>query len=102
VSAARRTSSFSDDDTEGTCSPFDARDTAIRVLVKRASAPAAFEPMLFKSSVTSTLLWPLESSATLPGVADDRISALSGALIGASPCENGRKRGPYGVGLDGT
>src|SRR3979490_1270415 len=90
-------SSSSDDDTDGTCSPSDARDTAMRVLLKTASAPAAFEPILFNSSVTSTLVWPLESSATFPGVADDRISALSGALIGARPCEYARKRRSEGL-----
>jgi len=34
----------------------------------------------------------LESSATLPGVAEDKISALSGAVIGARPWEKVRKR----------
>ena len=34
----------------------------------------------------------LGSSATLPGVAEVRISALSGEEIGARPCEKERKR----------
>ena len=91
--ASKRTSSISEEDTEGTCSPSEAREIATRVLLKTASAPAVgCALMLLSSSVTSTLYWPLESSATLPGVAEDRISALSGALIGARPWEKARKR----------
>src|SRR5207244_12815247 len=81
-----RTSSSSDDDTCGTCSPSEARETEMRVLLKALAAPDC-EFKLFKSSVTSTLYWPLPSSATLPGVAEVRINAFSGAEIGASPCE---------------
>ena len=44
------------------------------------------------SSVTSTELAPRESSATAPGVAEVRISALSGTVIGARPWEKVRKR----------
>ena len=65
--------------TTGTCSPSDARETATRVLLKTVSAPAACALRLFSSSATSTLFRPLKSSATLPGTADVRISALSGA-----------------------
>ena len=49
---------------------------------------------LVSSSVTSTLYWPLPSSVTLPGVADDSTSALSGGEIGERPWEYERKRRP--------
>src|SRR5712671_1663519 len=65
---------------------------AARVLLKTVSMPAAGALRLLSSSVISTLYWPLESSATLPGVAEVRISALSGALIGARPWEYLRKQ----------
>ena len=81
-----RTSSSSDDDTCGTCSPSEARETEMRVLLKALAAPDC-EFRLFSSSVTSTLYWPLPSSATLPGVAEVRISAFSGVEIGARPWE---------------
>src|SRR6185437_273976 len=84
---ARRMSSRSEDDTDGTCSPALVREIATRVLRNTASAPRPFTVRLRNSSATSTLWEPLESSATLPGVADERISALSGAMIGARPCE---------------
>src|SRR5258708_2484900 len=84
-------SSSSDDDTDGTCSPSLAREIATRVLLKALSAPAC-AVRLFKSSATSTLYWPLESSATLPGVAEDSTRVFSGGLIGARPWENERKR----------
>src|SRR5437660_1571501 len=79
----RRTSSRSDDDTEGTCSPSEAREIETRVLLNTASAPFVCAARLPSNSETSTLCSPLESSATLPGAAEVRISALSGALIGA-------------------
>src|SRR6186997_1909608 len=86
-----RTSSSSDDETWGTCSPSEARETEMRVLLKAVAAPDC-EFKLLSSSVTSTLYWPLPSSATLSGVAEVRISAFSGAEIGASPWEKERKR----------
>src|SRR5216684_582373 len=92
----RLTSSIRVEDTVGTCSPSEAREIETRVLLKTLSTPA-WELKLFSSSETSTLFWPLESSATLPGVAEVRISALSGALIGASPWEKARKRRSYGL-----
>src|SRR6267142_2064384 len=58
-----RTSSSSDDDTCGTCSPSEARETEMRVLLNAVAAPDC-ESRLFRSSVTSTLYWPLPSSAT--------------------------------------
>src|SRR3954471_7401965 len=82
-----RTSSSNEDDTEGTCSPSDAREIATRVLLKAVSAPAC-AVRLPSNSATSTLLGPWESSTTLPGVAEVRISAFSGGEIGARPCEN--------------
>ena len=85
-------SSSRDDDTEGTCSPSDERETATRVLLKAALGGGSAPSRLFNSSDTSTLLAVLESSTTLPGVAEDRISAFSGGLIGARPWENARKR----------
>src|SRR5471030_1183689 len=91
---AQLTSSSSEDDTEGTCSPSEAREMATRVLLKRASTPATpagSASRLVNNSVISTLCCPLESSATLPGVAEDKISALSGGLIGARPWEKARK-----------
>src|SRR3984885_12504761 len=91
------TSSSKDDDTEGACSPSEAREIATRVLLKTVSAPASLALRLLSSSATSTLYGPLESSATLPGVADDRISALSGAMIGARPWEKARNRRSYGL-----
>src|SRR5260370_39981035 len=93
--APRLTSASSEDDTAGTCSPSVAREMAVRVLLNSASAPAGpagCALMLLSSSVISTLWVPGESSATLPGVADDRTSALSGAAIGARPWEKVRKR----------
>ena len=39
VAEPKRTSSRSEDETEGTCSPSEARETATRVLLKAASAP---------------------------------------------------------------
>ena len=81
-----RTSSSKEDDTCGTCSPSEARETEMRVLLKAMAAPDC-EFKLFRSSVTSTLYWPLLSSATLPGVAEVRISAFSGVEIGAKPWE---------------
>ena len=59
----------------------------MRVLLKALAAPDC-ELKLFRSSVTSTLYWPLPSSATLPGVAEVRISALSGVEIGARPSDS--------------
>ena len=58
----------------------------MRVLLKAVAAPDC-ELRLLSNSVTSTLYWPVLSSATLPGVAEVRISAFSGAEIGASPWE---------------
>src|SRR4051794_2157436 len=81
-----RPSSRSADDTGGTCSPWDARETEMRVLLKALAAPDC-KLKLFESSVTSTLCWPLPSSAPLRGVAEVRISAFSGVEIGASPWE---------------
>src|SRR5216684_1613059 len=86
----KRTSSSSDDDTDGTCSPSEAREIATRVLLKALSAPA-WAVRLFRSSATSTLYGPLESSATLPGVAALSTIVFSGGLIGARPWENERK-----------
>src|SRR3954451_14799656 len=106
----RRTSSTSEDDTEGTCSPSDDLATATRVLLKTVSAPAGFSAWaadlsaspadlsarsavrLLSNSAISTEYCPAESSATLPGVAEVRTSALSDALIGARPWEKARKR----------
>src|SRR5450631_3680834 len=62
---AKLTSSSSEDDTEGTCSPSEAREMATRVLLKTVSALATCALRLFNSSVISTLCWPLPSSATL-------------------------------------
>src|SRR3984893_15090879 len=92
----KRTSSSSEEDTDGTWAPSEAREIATRVLLKTVSA-AAWALRLLSSSATSTLYWPLESSATLPGVAEVRISALSGAAIGARPWEKVRKRRSYGL-----
>src|SRR5882724_4761071 len=86
-----RTSSSREDDTEGTCSPSLAREIATRVLLKAVSAPA-WAARLLSSSDISTLYAPLESSATLPGVAEVRIRAFSGGEIGARPWEKERKR----------
>src|SRR5438477_5402450 len=47
-------SSSSEDDTEGTCSPSDAREIATRVLLKAVSAPA-WAARLLSSSDISTL-----------------------------------------------
>ena len=60
-------------------SPSVAREMAMRVLLKADSMPASCGLSCLSSSVISTLWRPLESSATLPGVAEVRISALSGA-----------------------
>src|SRR5687768_6157437 len=68
----RLTSSTSVEDTVGTCSPSEAREIEMRVLLKTLSRPA-WVLKLLRSSETSTLFWPLESSATLPGVAEVRI-----------------------------
>src|ERR1700743_3155402 len=88
--AAKLTSSSSEDDTEGTCSPSDEREIAARALLNGASERVV--PLrLLSSSDISTLYWPRESSTTWPGVAEVRISALSGAAIGARPWENARK-----------
>src|ERR1700730_17109650 len=81
--ALKRTSSSSEEDTEGTCSPSEAFEIATRVLLKTVSS-AVCPLRLLSSSDISTEYWPLPSSVTLPGVAEDRISALSGAVIGAS------------------
>src|SRR5258708_33742715 len=75
-------SSSSDDDTDGTCSPSEAREIATRGLLKALSAPA-WAVRLFKSSATSTLYWPLESPATLPGGAEDSTWVFSASRIGA-------------------
>src|SRR5439155_9538410 len=85
--ALRGTSSASEDDTDGTCSPSEAREIATRVLLKTLSTPPVSALRLLSSSDISTEWAPSESSATLPGVAEVRINALSGALIGARPCE---------------
>src|SRR6185312_16512657 len=90
--AAKEMSSSKDDDTEGTCSPSEARAIATRVLLKTVSAPTSPVLRLLSSSVTSTLYWPLESSATLPGVADVSTMVFSGGLIGARPWEKERNR----------
>src|ERR1700712_1478094 len=96
-----RTSSSSEDDTDGTCSPSEAREMATRVLLKTVSAPVcAFK--LLSSSVTSTLYWPLPSSVTLPGVADDSTSAFSGGEIGARPWLKERKRRSNGLRLEAS
>src|SRR5947209_18866735 len=82
----KRTSSKSEDDTDGICSPLETRETATRVLLKTPSALTCASSSL-SSSVTSTLCSPFMSSATLPGVLDDMMRALLGALISASPWE---------------
>ena len=82
----KRTSSKSEDDTDGICSPLETRETATRVLLKTPSALTCVLSSL-SSSVTSTLCSPFMSSATLPGVLDEMMSALLGALISASPWE---------------
>src|ERR1700692_2147171 len=89
AASPRRISSNSEDETVGTCSPSEAREMATRVLLKMVSASAAWTLRLFNSSDTSTLCSPLPSSATLPGVAEVRIRALSGGLIRARPGEEG-------------
>ena len=68
------------------------RDTALRVLPNIVATPSVLSFKLANNSAISTLWRASVSSITLPGLADDRISALSGALIGASPSENVRKR----------
>src|ERR1700732_130611 len=93
----RRTSSSSEDETDGTCSPSEAREMATRVLLKTDSAPPACAVRLLSSSDTSTLCSPLPSSATLPGVAEVRTSALSGALIGARQWLKVRQRRSKGL-----
>lgn len=80
------TSSKSEHDTEGICSPLETRETAMRVLLKTPSALTWVSSSL-SSSVTSTLCSLVVSSPTLPGVLDERTSALLGALIGARPWE---------------
>src|SRR4051812_16433722 len=50
----RRTSSDSEEDTEGTCSPSDALATATRVLLKTVSAASCCVSRLFSSSPIST------------------------------------------------
>ena len=87
----KRTSSRSDDDTDGICSPLETRETATRVLLKTLSALTCALSSL-SSSVTSTLCSPFVSSVTLPAVLDEMMSALLGALIGASPWEYERNR----------
>src|SRR5262249_44456827 len=83
---AKRMSSSSEDDTDGTCSPSEVFEIAMRVLLKTASAPSPLPSWLSNSPISA--LWrPATSSATLPGVAEERISALSGAAIGDRPCE---------------
>src|SRR5438445_6363142 len=86
-----RTSSSSEDDTLGTCSPSLAREIATRVLLKAVSAPA-WALRLLMSSEIKTLLGAEESSATLPGVVEVSTIVFSGGLIGARPCEKARKR----------
>src|SRR6266403_5963573 len=83
----KRRSSASEEETVGTCSPSEAREIATRVLLKTLSTPPPSGLRLLSSSDISTEWVPSESSATLPGVAEVRISALSGALIGARPWE---------------
>src|ERR1700727_331806 len=93
--ALKLTSSISEEETEGTWAPSDAREIATRVWLKIASAARARSALvliLVSSSVTSTEFSPVESSATAPGEAEVRISALSGTVIGARPCEKVRKR----------
>ena len=57
------TSSKSEEDTDGICSPLEARKTATRVLLKTSSALTCALTW-FSSSVTSTLCSPPVSSAT--------------------------------------
>src|SRR5262245_40035029 len=78
--------SGSEEDADGSCAPLEARKTATRVLLKRPSALTGALSSL-SNSVTSTLCSPFVSSATLPGVFDEMMSALLGALTGASPWE---------------
>src|SRR6267142_2154476 len=82
----KRTSSKSEEDTDGICLPLETRKTATRVLLKTPSALTCTLSSLSRS-VTSTLCSPFVSSATLPGVLDEMMSALLGALTGASPWE---------------
>jgi hypothetical protein len=71
--------------------PSEERNTATRVLLKTFSMlPPAFSSL--SNAGTSTLCFPFISSATLPGVFNEMMSALLGALNGASPCEYERKR----------
>src|SRR5260370_8097749 len=91
--APRLTSSSSEDDTAGTCSPSVAREMAVRVLLNSASAPAGpagCALMLLSSSVISTLRVPAESSPPLPGVADHRTTALSPPPPDATPRDHDR------------
>src|SRR5258708_16341678 len=52
--APRRTSSASEDDTDGTCSPSEAREIATRVLLKTVSTPPDSAVRLVSSSDIST------------------------------------------------
>src|SRR6266404_2398780 len=85
--APKSMSSAREEETVGTCAPSEAREIATRVLLKTLSTPPPSGLRLLSNSDISTEWVPSESSATLPGVAEVRISALSGALIGARPWE---------------
>ena len=97
-----RMSSSSDDDTSGTCSPSEARETATRVLLKAACGAGLRIQIVQQLGHQHAVLALAESSATLPGVAEDRISAFSGAEIGARPWEIGAEAALIGVAAGGV
>lgn len=68
------TSSKSEEDTDGICAPLEERKTATRVLLNAPSA-LTFALSSLSNSVTSALCSPFVSSATLPGVLDEIMSA---------------------------
>src|SRR5580698_4385734 len=80
-------SSESDDESEGTCSPRDARVTPVRVLLRASSALRSGTRISLSNSCTNRL-WSLPLSPTTePGVAEYITSVPFGAITGARPAE---------------
>ena len=88
----KKNSSASEDDTHGTCSFLEARDTPFCVLLNTTSALRPGVLISFNSSETNRLFAPSESFTTLSGAAEKMASVPAGAVSGASPIDKPRKR----------
>ncbi len=95
-------SSASEDENHGIWSPLDTRETPTRVRLNASSAVRFGTRISFKSSVTNRLRSDVESPTTVPGGAEYITSVPRGAVTGARPLENWRKRRSNGLRRDAS